>query len=44
MEKLLIDFLQEQFSIVGKYEDDKSKVCISFLRKIEELLDSVGNF
>jgi hypothetical protein len=33
-----------QFSIIGKCEDDKSKVCIKFLRKIENLLDTVGNF
>ena len=33
-----------QFSIVRKYGDDKSKVCINFLRKMEELLDGVGNF
>ncbi len=33
-----------QFSILAKYEDDKSNVCINFLRKMEELLDSVGNF
>ena len=31
-----------QFSIVGKYEDDKSKVCISFLKKMEELLDNIS--
>jgi len=30
-----------QFAIVGKYEDDKSKVCINFLRKMEEILSSV---
>jgi len=33
-----------QFSILAKYEDDKSNVCINFLRKMGELLDSVGNF
>ncbi len=33
-----------QFSIVGKYEDDKSKVCINFLRKMIKLLDGVENF
>ena len=31
------------FVIAAKYEDDKSKVCINFLRKMEELLDSVHN-
>ena len=33
-----------QFSINGKNEDYKSKVCINFLKKMEELLDSVGEF
>lgn len=33
-----------QFSIIGRYENDKSKVCINFLRKIEELLDNVENY
>ena len=32
-----------QFSIVAKYEDDKPKVCINFLRKMEEMLDGVHN-
>ncbi len=32
-----------QFSIDAKDEDDKSKVCISFLRKMEELLDAIEN-
>ena len=32
-----------QFSIVAEYKDDKSKVCIDFLKKMEELLDSVDN-
>ena len=28
-------------SIVANYEDDKSTVCINFLRKLEEMLDSI---
>lgn len=30
-----------QYCIVANYEDDKSKVCINFLRKIEEMFDSL---
>lgn len=30
-----------QFSIVAIHGDDKSKVCITFLRKMEELLDGL---
>lgn len=30
-----------QFSIVGKASDDKSKVCINFLRKMEDLLGDI---
>ncbi len=29
-----------QFSIVSKISENKSKVCIHFLRKMEELLDT----
>jgi len=36
-----------EFSIVAKYDskkrDEKSRVCINFLRKMEELLDGVHN-
>lgn len=33
-----------QFQIVEKQDEDKSKVIIRFLRKMEELLDSVKSF
>lgn len=31
-----------QFEINAKFDDKKSKECINFLRKMEELLDSIG--
>lgn len=30
-----------QFSIVAEYGDDKSEICINFLRKMEQLLDDI---